>query len=216
MNTIVLLYFAGLTFSNILLGWLYGRARDKSLRMFGHGLLFLAVAFAIWSAAVIIRPQNLESWVTVGVVFLLVMLWFSISAAAYKLKPGSRALVQTLGLCLLVGLFILRTFVLKSKPYFSSGGLFFFNPEPAVRAMYDFGMAAAVLPAVTAAGKAIKSSVYHSLFMAGWSAIVIGGVIQVSSNDIKLLYIDGWVMGLVYLALWTSFLLNRRAALGKA
>jgi hypothetical protein len=85
-----------------------------------------------------------------------------------------------------------------------------------VVAIYDFGIAAAVLPAVVAASKGFKDSVYRSLFKACFTANVIAAVIQVSSNNNKLLYIDGWVMGLAFLALWTMLLLNRQTIVSKS
>ena len=94
--------------------------------------------------------------------------------------------------------------------YISPEGFFFFNLGPLIQMLYIFGLALATLPAIEIVASKFTSS-YAALIRYGFIAEVAGGIMLLTSKDSQALYITGWIIGLVYLWLWTTLLFSKKA-----
>jgi len=213
MNTLVLFYFLHNVLATLILGSTFARKRDAVIKHFGIALLLNTVAFAIWSLAVMNRPANLESYVTAGVVFFILSLIAFLSAAT--LGRGGRK--QILGVAVIIAavVFYLRMSAFPSAAAFSPEGLFFFNPHPFVALAYVFGLALCAFPAIEALASKFTGG-YATLLRYGLNIEVAGGILLIVSSDsivgsADALYLAGWIMGLMYLALWTTFAFGKKA-----
>jgi hypothetical protein len=182
--------------------------KDSVFKDFGTGLLLTGVAFAIWTAAVLFRPENLSLFVSVGAFFFILSLMSFLAAGLQHV--ANRSTLMTVGFVVALVLFIVRTFFLPSEPGFSQEGFFFFNPDPIVQIIYIFGLALTVLPATYALASKISNPYYSRLFEYGFIIQVMGGVLLLTSTSVGVLYINGWIIGLTYLWMWTSLLFGRK------
>jgi hypothetical protein len=212
MNPLVLLFFAHSTLATFLLGWKLAGQKDASLKNFGYALVLNGLAFAIWSAAVILRPADLALWTGAGAFPFMGTLLFLISSSTVRLDRNLRNRWLGAGVALVAVLFILRSFVYPSQPYFSDEGLFFFNVQPVATAVYLFALSAAAFPAIRAIGQKMKTA-YAPYVEAGFITLVLGGFLLLVSTDLMLLYINGWVMGLTYFVLWVSLVFQGKKIL---
>lgn len=215
MNAAVILFFVHNVLATALLGSRFASKGSPVVKHFGIALLLNSVAFVIWSGAVILQPANLDSYVTVGVLFFVAALVEFLRAGTQQLHEEDRRIVLGLGIVVGLILFYLRAFVLPSTASFSEAGLFFFNPHPMMQLLYIFGLTLTALPAIDALA-ATFTSWYASLIRYGFIAQVAGGIILITAADSGAantlsLYLAGWIMGLSYLALWTVFLLHKKA-----
>lgn len=211
MNSFVALFFLHTTLATFLLGFKFRSRADQVFKNFGLALILNGFAFVVWSVAVLMKPDNLEAWVTVGVIFFAAALVYFLAAGTQHVDPATRQSIMIAGVVGAVILFFLRTFVYPSQPGFSPEGLFFFNPHPIVQALYIFGISLTALPAINALASKFGKIHYAHLVQYGFTALVVGSVILVSSVNTTLLYLNGWVMGIVYLVLWTSLVLHSKA-----
>jgi hypothetical protein len=211
MNPSVVLFFIHNVLATFLLGMKFSRRKDPVVKDFGYGLLLNSAAFAIWSAAAFARPQNLQFFVTLGAVFFIVSLIVFLAAGLQKVDGSNRRTLLMAGSVIALVLFIFRTFNFPSQPGFSPEGYFFFNAHPVVQIIYIFGLGLTVLPAAAALASRFNNSGYGRLIHYGFIAQVMGGIILLTSNNILVLTIDGWIIGLTYLLMWTTLLFNQKA-----
>jgi hypothetical protein len=184
-----------------------GRA-DRVFKFFGIALLLDATAFVAWTFGVI-RPENLLISVTVGAVLFLISLVFFLRTSVQQAQPTTRSLVTGLGVVAILGIF----YIGHNDPalaYISPEGFFFFNLSPLVQMLYIFGLTLAMLPAIDLVASKFKSS-YAVLVRYGFIAEVVSGILLITSKDTQVLYIAGWVIGIVYLLLWTTLLFSKKA-----
>ena len=211
MNPLVLSFFLHNVLATFLLGIKFRGRLDPVFRHFGSALILNGIAYAVWSAAVALRPQNLEMYVTIGALFFIASLITFLAAGIRGLNESKRRSLILIGSVGAIILFIVRTFVYPSAPGFSPEGLFFFNPRPIVQIIYTFGIAFTALPAIDALAAKFGRSIYSHLVRYGFVAEVMGGIILITSTNILVLYIVGWIIGTVYFLLWTSLLFNQKA-----
>lgn len=215
MNSSVLFFFLHNVLAIFLLGGKFTSRRDPVTKNFGIALLLNGVAFAIWSAAVALRPQSLEYFVTAGVVFFIASLILFLNAGTQNLNSSTRKSLIVVGVLVGAVVFYIRAFVYPSTPEFSSEGFFFFNPHPIVQMIYIFGLVLTALPAIDALASKFSGG-YSALVRYGFAAEVVGGIILITSTNIgaansTALYLTGWIIGLVYFALWFTLLFSRKA-----
>jgi hypothetical protein len=208
MNISVALFFIHNVLATLFIGMKLKSHKDPVFKDFGMGLLLTGVAFAIWTAAVLFKPANLDLFVTVGAFFFIISLMSFLAAGLQRV--ANRSSLMTVGFVVALLLFILRTFVYPSNPSFSPEGLFFFNVQPIVQILYIFGLALTVLPATYALANKISNSYYSRLFEYGFIIQVMGGILLLTSTNITVLYINGWIIGLTYLVMWTSLLFGKK------
>jgi hypothetical protein len=199
------LYFVVGCIAVLFLGYKFLSSKLPVFRNFGIGLLLTGAAFAVWSVAVITKPDNLETITTVGVVPFGAGLLFFLMAGTQKLKAANRSLVMFLGLGYLAILLLLRTFVYESHPGFSENGLFYFHAEPEIIAMYIGAFAAAILPAINAASQQMKDKTLKYVSQLGFTILAIGGIVLLTSYDDNLQTINGWIMGIAFVVLLSVY-----------
>lgn len=179
--------------------------KSAVFRHFGTGLGLYGLAFAIWSLAVFTKPVNLDPITTLGVIPFAVAHLFFLMASTEKLKASNRSAVLFGGVAYLAALFLLRTFIYPSEPGFSENGLFYFNAQPPVIALYIGAFAASLLPAIYAVSQKMKDDVLKYVTHIGFTIAAIGGIVLVTSVDDNLQTINGWVMGLTYAVILAVF-----------
>ena len=158
-------------------------------------------------------PKNLELFVAIGSLFFIVSLITFLSAGLQNVSASNRKILLLTGSVVAVVLFLIRTFIYPSEPGFSPEGLFFFNPHPVVQVIYIFILALTALPAIDALASKFTQP-YASLVRYGFIAEVMGGLILITSTNTLVLYIDGWIIGSIYLLLWTSLLFSKKVWAG--
>jgi len=208
MDVLVSLFFLSTTLATLLLGVKFMRRDDGVFKNFGLALLLDAVAFAAWSFGVL-QPGSLLISVTVGAVFFLASLVFMLRASVQDAQAPVRWLVTFLGAVAVCGIFLVRH-ANPATASISPEGLLFFNLGPLMQMLYIFALALAALPAIDLVASKFTSW-YAPLVRYGFIAEVVGGIILITSKDVQTLTITGWIIGVVYLALWVTLLFNRRA-----
>lgn len=215
MNITVTFFFLFNVLAALLLGLKFvSKKEDKTLKNFGIALLLDAVAYMVWSVAVLTRPENLETYITVGVAFFIVSLVYFLIAGTQSLDSKNRTMIAWVGVIIGAVILYVRAFVLPSSPGFSADGFFFFNPHPVVQLLYILGLLLAVIPAIDAVAARFKAP--HGAFLRyGFIAEVAGGVVLITSSivnpDVLALNIAGWIIGLVYLGLLAKFVFSTKA-----
>lgn len=210
MNFAVLLFFVHNVLATALLGYKFFSQKDKIFTNLGIALFLDSIAFAVWSAAVYLKPANLQAFVILGAVFFIVSLIFLLITSIQHVSTSTRNMIVLLGTFAGAGVLYLRTFVYPSEAAFSPDGLFFFNLHPIVQMLYIFGLAFTALPAIYVVAAKFKEP-YSMLIRYALIAEVMGGIVLITSFDSTVLYIIGWIMGLSYVALWTTLLFNKKA-----
>ncbi len=213
MHILVLLFFLHNVLATFLLGGKFVSRENKVFKNFGIALLLNGVAFAIWSVAVVMKPEELAQYVTFGAVFFIASLIFYLIAGTQKLSSSNRRMLTAMGVVAGVAVFYVRTYVDPSASAFSSEGLFFFNVQPLAQLLYIAGLALTALPAIDMVASNFKSP-FAALVRYGFIAEVVGGIMLITSKDVQTLTITGWIIGVVYFVLWTTLLFNRKAWAG--
>jgi len=210
MNISVLLFFLNNVFATLLIGSKFSLRKEREFKTFGIGLIFIGIAFVIWSLAVATQTLNLERYITWGGVFFIIsLIFFVFSSQESKLKQPLIWLSIFGGLILLY----LRAFVYPSNPGFSEQGFFFFNTHPVIQMFYIFALLLATIPAIDNVSQKLKSP-YEKIFRYGFIIEVAGGIILLTSNinnpDTLALNITGWIIATVYLLLLSIFFFDKR------
>lgn len=211
MNPLVVAFFLHNTLATLFLGIKFWGKRDMVVKDFGLGLILNGVAYAVWTLAVILRPDNLKLFVTLGAIFFIASLVTFLLAGIQNLNNKSRQSVMLAGAIVAVVLFFVRTFIFPSQPGFSPEGFFFFNLHPVTQVIYIFGLAFTALPGIHALAAKFNQASYSRLVLYGLIAQVMGGVMLITSSDVVLLNMIGWIIGISYLLLWSTLLFNPKA-----
>lgn len=209
MNISVVLFFLHNVFATALLGGLFAKKSDVVFKSFGIGLLFDAIAFTSWSLAVMM-PSNLFILVTIGAICFLISLVFFARTGVLHMSSGIRSAVTALSVLSVVGVFIVGRYVAPADASISAEGFLFFNLTPLVQMCYLFVLSLAAFPAIDAVTAKLNPTV--SMWIKyGLIAEVAGGVLLITTIDSQVLYLAGWVIGIVYFGLWTTLLLSKTA-----
>ncbi len=204
-------FFVGAAIAVLLVGSSFVRTKDGVGRPFGWGLVATGVAFGFWAVARIIDPpdsNDLEVWITIGVIFLLVGLLLFLYAWGAQLERSLRDLVLIGGLVYVVVLVVVR-FANPSEA-FIDGGILFFNPHGSVAALEVGALTIAMLPAifgVTWRLRRTDARVARNAF----TALLVSGIVLVTSVDSVLIRIASWVMVVALVALVARFVVRKPA-----
>lgn len=211
MNSFVLLFFLHTVVATLLLGGKFVMRRDdRVFKFFGITLLFDAAAFLIWSFG-LIQPESLLICVSLGAIAFLVSLVFLFYVSFQNVQEvTTRRVLTVLGILAICGVFYIGRYMDPADAYISSEGLFFFNLGPMVQMLYIFVLALAAFPAIDLLASKFRAP-YSTLVRYGFIAEVVGGIMLITSKDIQVLYITGWIIGIVYFVLWTTLLFNPKA-----
>jgi hypothetical protein len=204
-RALVDLFFLHIVFANLLVGGRLVSSHDQVLHRFGMGVTLTGLAYIAWALAAIIRPTNLDAWVAVGVVPLMAA--FIVLFSSWLMLQPKKWRVPALVVAGLaaIAFFVIRTFVLPSHPYFSSEGLFFFNPDPTVKVLYIVAIAIVAFPAIERAASRLDLRGGGPLFKALFLAVALCSVVLLASDNATVLQINGWALSGVLLVLWVRF-----------
>src|SRR3989344_9591856 len=209
MNSSVVLFFVTNVIATALLGGKFISRNDSLFKYFGIGLLLDAVAFAMWTIGYV-NPEQLVTFVTFGAVALLVSLVVFLYASLEQAPASTRLLVTILGGVAVAGIFYVGRYVDPANAFISPEGFLFFNLTPFVQMLYTFALALITLPVIDLVASKFRAP-YSALLRYGLIAEVVGGVMLITSKDAQTLYITGWIIGIVYAALWLTLIFNKRA-----
>lgn len=203
MSNLVIVFFGVSTLSALLSAlFLYRLSNKASVKRFATGMLLTGVAFAVWSYAVITKPDDLLPPVDLGLAFLVVGLLFYVSAATASFSPRSQGMLWAAAIAYVIILWAVRS-ANPSNPGFSADGLFFFNPDPVVKVMEIILISVCAIPAAFAVARDLgkKLATTGSALVSSMLALVIGGILLLSSTESAVLYLTGWAMGVAFLTL---------------
>ncbi len=209
--SLAVVFFVGAALAVLVVGFSFVRTKDRDVRSFGWGLVATGVAFGFWAIARIINSSDsddLEVWITIGVLFLLVGLLLFLYAWAAQLERSLRDLVLVGGLVYLVVLVVVR-FANPSEPFIDAG-ILFFNPHGSVAALEVGALTTAILPAIFGVSRRMRprdARVADSAF----TAFLVSGIVLVTSVDRLLITIASWVMVVVLVALLATFVVRQPA-----
>ncbi|MGD0976890.1 MAG: hypothetical protein ABR875_01170 [Minisyncoccia bacterium] len=208
MNYLVFFFFLHNVLATFVLGMKFVKRTSGVFKNFGIALLLDAVAFLVWLFGIMQQGSLLIS-VTIGAVVFLVSLVFMLRAAFEDTQASTRRLATIIGAIAVVGIFYVGH-IQPETAYISQEGFFFFNLGPLMQMLYIFGLAFTALPAIDLLTDKFKSS-YAVLVRYGFIAEVVTGIMLITSKNTQVLYISGWISGLMYLLLWTTLLFSRKA-----
>ena len=210
MNTSVVLFFVFNILATVVLGGKFLSQRsDKVFKIFGVAMLLNALAFAIWTYG-LVKPENLLSSVTLGTIVFLVSLVAMFYLSIQRAQSGAtKSVLAIVGIFAALGIFYFGH-LSPSLAYISPEGFLFFNLGSLMQMLYIFALALVALPAAEIISSKLRAP-YSEIFRYGFIAEVCGGIILMTSKDANVLYVAGWVIGLVYILLLTTFVFNKRA-----
>jgi hypothetical protein len=202
-NLFVSLFFIHGTLGTAILAWYFLNQKKAVLKSFGWGMLGYALGLAAWTAVVMTRPDNIKPLILAGVIpFLFAHIAYA-KVASVKL-PAKASTLSMIVLLLIGATFIARTFFYPSEPYFSDKGLLYFGLQSVPVALYIAIISVSLLPAIRVVAAEIKDKAVKSIMSIGLTVLYINSIILVSAKDDTLLLINGTVMTVALLALWTK------------
>jgi hypothetical protein len=130
--------------------------------------------------------------------------WFLKRVKSQNLDFTTTDLLLLIAEGTIVGSFIVRIFLYPSKPYFSNEGLLFFGLHPLSIAFYITTMSLTFLPSISIVTDHIKKGSLRTILKVGLTTLFINSIILVSGSDGTLLLINGVMMTIALLILWTK------------
>lgn len=205
---LVPLFFVVGTAAMWFMAYKFWSAKGSIYKNFGAGLALYGLGFAVWSVAVFTK-SNVDLWTTIGVIPFASAHLFYLMAATGKARSSTRSLILLAGVAYLISLFFIRTFIYQSSPGFSNNGLFYFNAQSPVVAMYILAFTLSVFPAISAVSQQLKDSTLRIVMQVCFPILLVGGIILVASYDDDLQTINGWVTGITWAVVVTVFAQKR-------
>lgn len=173
----------------------FAGAKKTPYKNFGFGLAAFSLAFLAWGAIVAIQPsENLDVYVTLGVLPFVAGFLLLVSSATFDWLPKNRTLVMSIAVAFLAALFVLRTFVYPSAPSFSENGLIYFHAEPIVQLMYVLAFAGGFMTALQVVSRHIDHRLTAALTRIFFNLVTICGVVLLVSTDDKMQELNGLLM----------------------
>ncbi|MDP3697019.1 MAG: hypothetical protein Q8R55_03220 [Candidatus Taylorbacteria bacterium] len=208
MNISVIAFFTSNVLAAVLLGVKFVSKNDPVFKYFGIGLLFDAAAFAFWTIGYVNSGLFLTC-VTFGAIALLISFVFFLRASLQKHSSSTRIFGTVLGAVAVIGIFLVGRYS-PNFAFISPEGLLFFNLTPLVQMLYIFALSLTFLPLTDLVASKFESP-YSALVRYGFITQFVGGIMLITSANVQVLYITGWIIGTVYFALWATLLFNRKA-----
>jgi hypothetical protein len=208
MNSSVALFFISNVVAAVLLGGKFVRKSDPVFKYFGWGLLFDALAFAMWTIGYMNSGQLLN-YITYGAVAFLISLIIFFYASLQRAQTSTRLLMTVLGAAVIIGIFFVGRYS-ANFAFISPEGFLFFNLTPMVQMLYIFALAFTTIPLIDMVASKFEAP-YSALVRYGFIAQIVGGIMLITNMDVQVLYITGWIIGIVYLVLWTTLLFGSKA-----
>ena len=193
------------------LSWRFVTGGNATFRLFGMGLACFTVSFAVWTAVVWARPDNLYAWTSVGVAPLMLGFLLLIGAATQTWESGQRKAALAAAALFLIVLFALRTFVWQSEPAFSERGLFYFNAHPFVLLLYIVSFAAAAMSSIYAVSRVMADRWLARATLVCFNLKIACFIVLLASMDDDLQTYNGYLLGIAMLALFLLYLRRKPA-----
>jgi hypothetical protein len=208
MSALVVLKLCNII-ATLMLGLKFKAQESVIMKNFGYALLLNGLAFITWSSAVVLRPESLDVYITVGALFFAISLVFFLLAGTQK--NANNKSVVIMGVVAITIFFIFRVVVWPSNPEFTESGMLLFNINPIIQMMYIFGLGLVIIPAIYAISKQFNSVGTSLIVRYGFIVQVMGGLVLITSTDQTVLFVNGLVISITYILLWMYLLLNRAA-----
>lgn len=213
MDAFVLVFFIHSVLATLLIGGKLFSNPDRDVKRFGVALLLDAVAFIIWTVAVVVKPVELEVYTNLGAVFFIASVIAFLNAGMPKVGRVLRQAILLISVILGALVLYMRLYMYPSSPSFSDDGYFFFNLDPIIQMIYIFALVMAALPAIDVLASKLRGT-YAIVVRYAFIAEVVGGIILIintnsGSASANLLLIDGWIIGIAYFALWSTIIFNK-------
>jgi hypothetical protein len=128
-------------------------------------------------------------------------LFGDVNESVSALKKEARKNAYIIGGALLAVLVALRFFFYQSDPGFSPEGFFSFNTHMFVLYAYVLTLAFTFMPAVYAVSEKVKNARFAYVIRFGFTVIVIGTAILITSPDANLQIVNGVGMSAAFLLL---------------
>jgi len=194
INTLLLAYLSSV----------YLKQKNKTFKLFGLGLGLNAVAFLLWSYITGVQPENLNLITGVGVLFFIAAFAAFFASTVTVLKSEARKAAYVLAGLFLALLVVLRFVFFVSNPGFSPEGFFSFNTNQIVLYAYVITMSFTIMPAAYVIADKVKNNALKNCIRFGFTLIVIGTAILITSTDTYLQIINGIGMVAAFLLLAIS------------
>lgn len=213
---LVALFFFHGAIASFISGSYFWAKKDHTVKFFGMGLIFNALAFTTWALLAANRLNNLRILAALAAVFLILGLFsFFLSSVQHLQATTSYSAALIVGAIGALGLFVLRTFVYPSHLVVSGRGFLLFDLDTVVKVAYIFAISATILPAANAVAGKFKKTVLSPLIKGCFTTLAIGGIILATSSDTSLILLDGIAMSVAFLLLWVTLLTGGHKALHK-
>lgn len=166
----------------------------KAFRLFGIGIILDAIAFEIWAYMSIARPDNLEVITNIGILFFFASFIMYSLVVLSTLKGRFRIFVSIFTAILFAALLVMRFIFVKSNPHFLDSGLFSWGIEPQVMYIYVVISSFTILPAAYIVAGKFKNAAARNLIQFGFTLIVIGITVLLTSDNRELQTFNGYGM----------------------
>ena len=190
-NYLVVAFFLTATLLSAFLGQRFYALNKQPMRHFGTGLLFVSLAFAVWTYVVALHPANMLVATTLAVVPFFGSFIFFLLAAVNGVKVVYRAPLLAISGAILAGFVIARFFMFQSNPGFDENGFFEFNIDPVALYFYALIMSFNFIPAVYVVGRHIKHDLLRVMVELGLTLVSVGLIVMVTSTDDNLQVVNG-------------------------
>lgn len=204
INVSVVAFFITNTVLLAYLAYVYLRQKKSTFKLFGWGLLLNAIAFLFWTFITAFHPENIDAITSVGVLFFIGAFVAFFASSVSLLKPGAQTKAYLFGALFLAVLVALRFVFYQSNPGFSEDGFFSFNTNQIVLYAYVITMALTIMPAAFVVSQQVKNTKLAYLIRFGFTIVVIGTAILITSPDSYLQTINGTGMTLAFFLLAIS------------
>lgn len=194
MDTINYSVVAFFISASVMLGYLgfsFRSLKKQPMVNFGTGLLFVSLAFLVWTYIVAAHPENIKLLVGIGMLPFAASFIMFLLAATSGVKTKYRLPLYIINAVILATFVVLRYFVYDSNPGFTSNGFFAFNVDPTVIYFYALITAFNFIPAVYVIGRHIKNDVLRIAIELGLTLVAVGLIIMVTSEDDSLQFLNG-------------------------
>lgn len=191
INYLVVAFFVSTSLMLAYLGFKFLSLKRQPMTHFGMGLLFVCLAFMVWTYIVAAHPTDIETIVAIGAIPFLGSFIMFLLAAMSDITAKYRFPLFVVSGAILVGFVILRFFVYESHPGFTENGYFAFNVNPIVLYFYAMLTAFNFIPAVYVVGRHIKHDLLRIGIELGLTLVAVGLIIMVTNQDEGLQVING-------------------------
>jgi hypothetical protein len=184
-------------------------ARNKTYKFFGLAILLDAIAFGIWAFIIGAQPDYLSTISGIGVIIFIASFFCYFLSLLSTLKAKAKLAAVVVAAIAFTTLIIIRFIFYRSDPHFLDTGLFVFAVEPIVTYIYVVIMSFSIMPAAYIIADKQKSALFRNIIKFGFTLIVIGTTIILTTPDLYLQTVNGTGMIIAFIVLAAATTFNR-------